>query len=183
MGFYYNSGITRDTIDAGFISEIGSLEPDKMGNIVLEDGMTIDANFSIQNNEEIKFDFSKISFKKVVAGTKFFKAKVEFGDGESKIISSFISDHYSVINSVWDDWTSLIHEYNFQENKPGALKITFYSTAGDVAKVELKFDIKFKSIYELGTNFELINANINSKNTVSYVLRHSNTDSIIIANS
>lgn len=192
MGFYYKNGAIRDTIDADFLYEIseGALTRLEDGKIEIKDSIDIKSNehISIENNEDIKFDFSKITFSEKhkgdinIPGTKFFKASIQFGDDTNKLVSSFITQKYSLIGSTYDDWVYFTHTYDFKENKGGSLILKFYSTAGDVATITIDFDIKFKSIYELGTEFEIISANINSKNSISYLLKHNATDSIIAAN-
>lgn len=182
MGLYHSKdGARYEVIDSNFVKKLDGIQVSSTGAIRLYDGLIVKDTISIENNEPVKFDFNNFVFDEIIPGTKLFKILIEFGDGTKKLTAINISKEYSLIGSTFDEWLELSHQYDFQDTDTHDLKITFYSTAGDKSEIILHFDTKFKSIYELGTEFEIISANINMQNSISYMLRHKATDSVIVA--
>lgn len=59
------------------------------------------------------------------------------------------------------------HQYDMENDEIQKIVITFYSIIDEKATYTIYFKPLLKSIFELGTEFEILSANINMKNKVS----------------
>ena len=65
-------------------------------------------------------------------------------------------------------------------SKKYKIVIKLFNTMGDVYTINIPYTIINKSLYELGTNFELLQANNSNKNLTQFVMKENVNDSIII---
>ena len=68
----------------------------------------------------------------------------------------------------------------FYTNDKHKITIDFYNTFGECKTYVIYYKMFYKSIYDIGSDFSLLSANLTNDNNVSYTLRQDNTDSVIV---
>lgn len=163
--FTINGEITEEIIDTAEFNSDKDIEIN-FENLILKLGDDV----SIQNKDNVELS----------------KALIDFGDSSLPTIScNNISKSLSTIIKAPKPWKKISHKIVLQtghdyvnENK-FELNISFFALSGHVYKVKIPYVLLFKGLQVVGTEFDLLAANIRNDNRISYVLKHKNTDSII----
>lgn len=123
----------------------------------------------ICNNEDFNIDLSQCTFKSNLNGVEnveLNKVIIDWGDGEVTKLIRPIQHTISTISNVKENtWKKTTHTFNVDKrniyltndvNFLPKIKITLYSTFNDVVTILIPYKIVYKSLYDLGTNFELL---------------------------
>lgn len=147
----------------------------------------------ICNNENFVLDLSQSLFKSNIKGVEnveLNKVIIDWGDGETSKLTRPINHSISTISNVKkDDWKKTTHLFNVTKRNIyltndvsflPKIKIKMYSTFNDMVTVIIPYKVIYKSLYDLGTNFELLQANVANNNLTQFVLKEGVNDSITI---
>jgi hypothetical protein len=109
------------------------------------------------------------------------KIVIEWGDGQiDRLAKSLISKSSSIgtYNPIsWKQATHLFNvdkRYDYKTDDVSSLPkivITFYNTFNDKVKRIIPYKIVYKSIYDIGSRFAMLNANVTNRNLTSFVLK------------
>ena len=118
------------------------------------------------------------------------KIIIEWGDGTKTKLNRPINHTISTISNLKeDDWKKASHTFNIDKRNIyltddaqflPKITIKIYSTFNDVVNIIIPYKIVYKSLYDLGTGFELLQANISNNNLTQFVMREGVNDSITI---
>lgn len=151
----------------------------------------------IFNNQIFYLDLSNIIFTcsdDSVSNQQFTKLRIDWGDGHSDVLSKPLSSKASTI-STYDpiSWKQQQHLYNvekryeYDEGISAAslpkIEVTLYNTFNDRVKIYIPYKMVYKTIYDIGSKFSLVSANVNNRNLVSYVLKQHKDDTMLIISS
>lgn len=142
----------------------------------------------VVNNETISFDFRGVQLpcdqQDVV--TEIIKIVIHWGDGKiDKLTRPFAKQKTSIVIREDQEWKIVQHLFNvdkkyFYTNDKHKITIDFYNTFGECKTYVIYYKMFYKSIYDIGSDFSLLSANLTNDNNVSYTLRQDNTDSVIV---
>jgi hypothetical protein len=125
----------------------------------------------ICNNEDFILDLTGI----VIKGSKnILLINVDWGDGTSDKFSKPLK----ALDTI--EWKILTHTYNTTSTSELTIKIIIYNTKGENVKITIPYKILNKSIYDLSTDFKLLQANVSNKNLTQFVMKEGLKNSIII---
>ena len=151
----------------------------------------------IFNNENFNLDLSNIVFKCSdisIDNQQFTKVRIDWGDGSKDLLSKPLTSKASTI-STYDpiSWKQIQHLYNvdkryeYQEGISAQslpkIEITLYNTFNDRVVIYIPYKMVYKSIYDIGSRFSLMQANLTNRNLVSYVLKQHKDDTMLIISS
>ena len=151
----------------------------------------------IFNNQTFQLDLTNIIFScsdNTITNQQFTKLKIDWGDGHSDVLSKPLTSKASTI-STYDpvSWKSCNHLFNVEkryEYEEGIsaqslpkIEIILYNTFNDRVKIYIPYKMVYKTIYDIGSKFSLIGANVNNRNLVSYVLKQHKDDTMLIVSS
>lgn len=152
----------------------------------------------ILNNEEIRFDFSKLYVYAPIHGVlnstdvETIKIVIDWGDGSiDRLKKPLVSNRSSIGTYRPNSWKVVEHLFNVEkryEYKTDDIKylhkitITAYNTFNDKLVVVIPYKMLYKTIYDLGSEMSLFSANTTNTNEVSYTLKQISTDSMFVAN-
>lgn len=139
-----------------------------------------DKNFSIEkefnldkieicNNENFVLDLTGIKLE----GVEILLIYVDWGDGYTNRISK-------PINDTDVEWKTVTHPFNKTDVSESAIIIKIYNICGEQMTFKIPYTILNKSIYDLSTNFRLLQANVSNKNLTQFIIKEGLKDSIII---
>lgn len=142
----------------------------------------------VVNNETISFDFRGVQLpcnqQDIV--TEIIKIVIDWGDGKiDKLTRPFAKQKTSIEIREDQEWKIVQHLFNvdkkyFYTNDKHKITIDFYNTFGECKTYVIYYKMFYKSIYDIGSDFSLLSANLTNDNNVSYTLRQDNTDSVIV---
>ena len=142
----------------------------------------------VVNNETISFDFRGVQLpcdqQDIV--TEIIKIVIDWGDGKiDKLTRPFAKQKTSIVIREDQEWKIVQHLFNvdkkyFYTNDKHKITIDFYNTFGECKTYVIYYKMFYKSIYDIGSDFSLLSANLTNDNNVSYTLRQDNTDSVIV---
>ena len=147
----------------------------------------------LNSDKDIEINFENLSLKlgdDILIQNKnkveLAKVLIDFGDSSLPLVSSNnISKSLSTIIKAPKPWKNISHKivlqtgYDYVNENKFELNISFFALSGHVYKVKIPYVLLFKGLQVVGTEFDLLAANIRNDNRISYVLKHKNTDSII----
>lgn len=178
MSYYYNKKI----YDIYKISELFNTNTTLTKDVI-----------EICNNEDFIIDLTQCTFKSNMNGVEnveLNKVIIDWGDGEVSKLIRPIQHTISTISNVKENtWKKSTHTFNIDKrniyltndvNFLPKIKIKLYSTFNDVVIILIPYKIVYKSLYDLGTNFELLQANVANNNLTQFVLKEGVNDSITI---
>ena len=123
----------------------------------------------ICNNEEFKVDMSTTKFGSSLSGVnnvELNKIIIDWGDGTKTKLNRPINHTISTISNLKeDDWKKASHTFNIDKRNIyltddsqflPKITIKIYSTFNDVVNIIIPYKIVYKSLYDLGTGFELL---------------------------
>lgn len=128
-------------------------------------------SIEICNNEDFILDLTGIEINN---NKNILLIHVDWGDGSSDKVSK------PLISSDEVEWKILTHTYNTSSTTELSIKITIYNTKGEDVTITIPYKILNKSIYDLSTNFKLLQANVSNKNLTQFVMTEGLKNSIII---
>lgn len=142
----------------------------------------------VVNNEAISFDFRGVQLPCEQQGivTEIIKIVIDWGDGKiDKLTRPFAKQKTSIEIREDQEWKIVQHLFNvdkkyFYTNDKHKITIDFYNTFGECKTYVIYYKMFYKSIYDIGSDFSLLSANLTNDNNVSYTLRQDNTDSVIV---
>lgn len=153
----------------------------------------------ISNNEIFTLDLSSINVLNLETNdkdtdkySKIYKAVIDWGDGKKDTVFKSIEKKVNTLGVAEPvKWDIVEHKYSMKEyidytqyeKTPTVIKINCFNVYGTCFKFEIPFEILYKSLPELGTEFKIISANIRNDGNTSYVLKHVATDSIVVVRS
>ena len=118
------------------------------------------------------------------------KIIIDWGDGTKTKLNRPINHTISTISNLKeDDWKKASHTFNIDKRNIyltddsqflPKITIKIYSTFNDVVNIIIPYKIVYKSLYDLGTGFELLQANISNNNLTQFVMKEGVNDSITI---
>lgn len=180
MSYYYKSKIYDQYV-------IDAVIYPSQGDIVYD-------TIEIFNNEKMRIDFSKIDYRCSafnIQNQQLSKIIVDWGDGKIDRLSKSLMNKSSSIGTYdpisWKQATHLFnvdkrYEYSTDNiNVLPKIKITLYNTFNDKVNIFIPYKVIYKSIYDIGTNFSMLNANVTNSNLTSYVLKENKDNTIVIA--
>lgn len=178
MSYYYNKKI----YDTYKISELFNTNTTLTKDVI-----------EICNNEDFIIDLTQCTFKSNMNGVEnveLNKVIINWGDGEVTKLIRPINHSVSTISNVKENsWKKTSHKFNVDKRNVyltdnvtflDKIKIKLYSTFNDVVTILIPYKIVYKSLYDLGTNFELLQANVANNNLTQFVLKEGVNDSITI---
>lgn len=137
-------------------------------NLVSND-TKIEEPIEICNNEQFTLDFTGVTIDN---DKNILLIDVDWGDGHrSKTSKPFQSG---------SNWELINHNYNKLDVNESFVVAKIYNNKGKIATVKIPYIILNKSIYNLNTNFRLLQANVSNKNLTQFVMKEGMKDSIII---
>lgn len=151
---------------------------------------------SILNNSSITFDVSDYKIESHLIHDKtydVFKVVIDYGDGNKETISQPIKKPTSTLSSPTSkNWNIFTHEFHFDKeyvydekllskNLP-FISIKLYAVTGEYEEKVIHYKVLYKSLYELGTEFDINSSNLTAQNTVSYVMTKRDTGNMILVN-
>lgn len=123
----------------------------------------------ICNNEDFNIDLTESTFKSNINGVdnvELNKVIIDWGDGETTKLTRPIYHSVSTISNIKENsWKKIRHQFNVHKrniyltnnsNSLPKIQIRMYSTFNDVVTILIPYKIVYKSLYDLGTNFELL---------------------------
>lgn len=147
----------------------------------------------IFNNETFTLDFDGITFnsnQEGVDNVQLLKANIDWGDGSTETIYKRLYSSTSSIGGYeTSSWKRITHMYNTDKKNVyltddvralPKITITLYNTFNDCVKIYIPYKLVYKSIYDLGTSFKMLSANISNDNHSSFVIKNKNDDSMMI---
>lgn len=147
----------------------------------------------IFNNETFTLDFEGITFntnQEGVDNVELLKANIDWGDGSSETIYKRLYSSTSSIGTYeTTSWKRVTHLYNTDKKNIyltddvrslPKITITLYNTFNDSVKIYIPYKLVYKSIYDLGTSFKMLSANISNDNHSSFVIKNKNDESLMI---
>lgn len=147
----------------------------------------------ICNNEEFNIDLTSCTFKsnhEGVDNVELNKVIIDWGDGETTKLIRPIHHTLSTISNVKENsWKRATHVFNVNKRNVyftnnveflPKIQLKLYSTFNDVVTILIPYKIVYKSLYDLGSNFELLQANVANNNLTQFVLKEGVNDSITI---
>lgn len=184
MSYFYDNKIYDDYIIDGVIN------PGETKTIVKD-------VIEIFNNERLRFNFSNLDFRcsnPSVENQELTKIVIDWGDGSVDRLSKSLMNKSSSIGTYDPiSWKQATHLYNVdkryeydiadQENLIAVLPkivITLINTYNDRVVIYIPYKIVYKSLYDIGSHFSLLEANVTNSNLTSYVLKEHKDDTIII---
>ena len=134
------------------------------------------------NNDEFILNLDKIKFNSNISGVnnaELNKISIDWGDGTKESFGRTIN--VSTLGKMTNSQQKIIsHTFNLDSSKEYKIVIKLFNTIGDVYTINIPYTIINKSLYELGTNFELLQANNSNKNLTQFVMKENVNNSIII---
>lgn len=184
MSYFYNNKIYDDYILDGVINPAD-------GNVIYKDII------EIFNNESLRLNFSNLDFRcsnYTIKNHQLSKIIVDWGDGKIDKLSKSLMNKSSSIGTYdplsWKQITHLFnvdkrYEYNIedQENLKAVLpkiSITLINTFNDRVTVYIPYKIVYKSLYDIGACFSMMEANVTNDNLTSYVLKEYKDNTVVI---
>ena len=184
MSYFYNNKIYDDYILDGVINPAD-------GNVIYKDII------EIFNNESLRLNFSNLDFRcsnYTIKNHQLSKIIVDWGDGKIDKLSKSLMNKSSSIGTYdplsWKQITHLFnvdkrYEYNIedQENLKAVLpkiSITLINTFNDRVTVYIPYKIVYKSLYDIGACFSMMEANVTNDNLTSYVLKECKDNTVVI---
>lgn len=145
------------------------------------DSGTCDENsIEICNNEQFVLNLEKVKFgSSYVTNAELNKFSIDWGDGTKETFGRTIN--VSALGKMTNSQQKIIsHTFNVDSSKKYKIIIKLFNTIGDVYTINIPYTIINKSLYELGANFELLQANNSNKNLTQFVMKENVNNSIII---
>lgn len=135
------------------------------------------SEIQILNNQSIKFDLNQADFKsKNTLGNsnliKIIKITIDWGDGQNDIL---VQD----FNRPTLEWKTSEHIFS-TTSKSSTIVVKIFSSCGSVATIKIPYKIIQKTIYDIGSQFKMIDARLTNENNISSVLKNKKKDAIII---
>lgn len=148
----------------------------------------------IYDKEIIDFDFTNVEIEcsnENLKKVKINKIRIDYGDGESDIVSeSILSKKSSIGDSSMKSWKEISHSFitqskhvydNLKEiTSYPHITITFYNQFNDKFYFVIPYKILYKSFYDASGELSLMDANINNNNITSFTLRERKSNSIVV---
>ena len=150
----------------------------------------------IFNKDEIEFDFTNVVFECSDPDLKgrniaINKIHIDYGDGSSETLHEVLKVKSKFLgNFVEKNWKTVHHtffteqKHIYQENLIIAnypkINITFFNQFNDRYHFSIPYKILYKSFYDDGTSFNLMDANINNNNISSFTLREKKNNALIV---
>lgn len=183
MSYFYNNKIYDEYVIDGVINAA-------QGDVGYKDVI------EIFNNESLRLDISNLDMRcsnPFINNQQLSKIVVDWGDGHQDRLSKPILNRSSTIG-VYDpiSWKQATHLFNVdkryeyeiaQDNLKQVLPhitITLINTYNDRVKIYIPYKIVYKSIYDIGSHFSMMNANSTNSNLTSYVLKQHKDNTIVI---
>lgn len=60
------------------------------------------------------------------------------------------------------------------------ITVSVYNTFNDVVRIYIPYKLVYKSIYDLGTDYTLLDGNITNSNHSSFVVKNNNTNALMV---
>lgn len=147
----------------------------------------------IFNNQTFTLQFNNLQFRSDQQGVnnvELLKIKVDWGDGKNDTIFKRLFSSTSSIGMYQESsWKKITHQYNTDKKNVyltddvrslPKIEITLYNTFNDVVKIYIPYKLVYKSLYDLGTSFKMLSANIANDNHSSFVLKNTNDESMMV---
>lgn len=136
----------------------------------------------ICNNEEFILDLEKVKFSSnltSVNNVELNKIFIDWGDGIRESFGRTIN--VSSLGKMTNSQQRIIkHVFNKVDSSKSNIIINLYNTIGDKVTIKIPYTIINRSLYDLGTNFKLLQANVSNRNLTQFVMKEEVNDSIII---
>ena len=153
----------------------------------------------IFNKDAIEFDFTNVKIKcsdeslssRDIRINKIF---IDYGDGTTEILNEDLINKTSFLgNFIKKSWQITSHSFisekrhiysdDLETNNYPSIIITFFNQFNDKFYFIVPYKILYKSYYDEGSEFTLLNANINNNNITSFSLRERKNNSIVVISS
>lgn len=146
----------------------------------------------IINNESVLFDLTKMnvwtsstdvlnSFD--VDTIKFY---IDWGDGKTERLSKPLISNKSTIGvHKPNEWKIVEHVFvvDKKSQNGNVITISAFNSFDEKLTIKIPYNVIYKTIYDLGSEFSLFSANTTNTNKVSYTLKQNNTDSLMVISS
>lgn len=151
----------------------------------------------IFNKEMVIFDFSNVEIDcsdKSIKNVKINKIRIDYGDGTFETLTEKLTSIKSSIGDfITKNWKETSHSFicdkkhvyqNIKkiESYP-QITITFYNLYNDKFVFVIPYKILYRSFYEEGGRFTLMDAHIGNNNTTSFTIREIKNNSVLVISS
>lgn len=146
----------------------------------------------IINNESILFDLTKMnvwtSSTDVLNSfdVDTIKFHIDWGDGKTERLSKPLISNKSTIGvHKPNEWKIVEHVFvvDKKSQNGNVITISAFNSFDEKLTIKIPYNVIYKTIYDLGSEFSLFSANTTNTNKVSYTLKQNNTDSLIVISS
>lgn len=147
----------------------------------------------IFNNEQFILDFTNLIFEcndKTIENTQILKVTVDWGDGQTSNSSKNIFSTTSSIGQAKEtNWKVLTHTFNVDKMNVyltddlkalPKISITLFNSFDDRVTIHIPYKLVYKSIYDIGTDFEMMSGNISDDNHSSFVLGNKADNTLMV---
>lgn len=181
MSYFYNNKIYDEYVIDGVINAAD-------GDILKDDYF-----IEIFNNEEMRINMTQLDFRcsdYTVDTSQLSKIHIDWGDGTIDRLSKSIINRSSTIGTYNPiSWKLAKHTFNVDKRMQyrtddvrvlPKITITLFNTFNDRIKIYIPYKIVYKTLYDIGSKFTLMGANVNNTNRTSYVLKQNSNDNVLI---
>ena len=146
----------------------------------------------IINNESVLFDLTKMnvwtSSTDVLNSfdVDTIKFHIDWGDGKTERLSKPLISNKSTIGvHKPNEWKIVEHVFvvDKKSQNGNVITISAFNSFDEKLTIKIPYNVIYKTIYDLGSEFSLFSANTTNTNKVSYTLKQNNTDSLMVISS
>lgn len=181
MSYFYNNKIYDEYVIDGVINAAD-------GDVLKDDYF-----IEIFNNEQMRINLTKLDFRcsdYKVDTAQLSKIHIDWGDGTVDRLSKSIINRSSTIGTYNPmSWKLAKHTFNVDKRMEyrtddvrvlPKITITLFNTFNDRIRIYIPYKIVYKTLYDIGSKFTLMGANVNNTNRTSYVLKQNSNDNVLI---
>lgn len=136
---------------------------------LLSNDTKIEEPIEICNNEQFVLDFTGIT---IDDDKNILLIDIDWGDGQHTKVTKPIQDG--------EEWKIINHHFNKIDTNEAFVVTKIYNTKGKISTTKIPYIILNRSLYNLNSNFRLLQANTSNRNLTQFVMKEGIKDSIII---
>ena len=147
----------------------------------------------IYNNGQFTLDLTSLRVScsdSSIQNSEIIKIRIDWGDGQKDTISKSILSNSSSIGFYDEmDWKTITHVFNTDKRNVyltddvkalPKIRIKAFTTFNDSVVINIPYKLIYKSLYDLGTDFSLMNGNISNDNHSSFILKNNKENNMVV---